>query len=166
MAYEYDQNDELDLDSLTSEEKWDIKKKFVTQIEQDWSIWHDTYGPFRELKPSELGQDEIEAELDKVPENLIWVEVEYEQGSEVSPVEGLTLAVNGTAIMPGRGWNRSESASALIAAKPWSGDPWQFEPVYDYAQCECPFCATTNDECEICDGTGEWTSYDLDFKDE
>jgi hypothetical protein len=92
-------------------------------------------------------------------DSLIWADVNFDEGSIITPVGGLDIHVNGWAKVPGRDQRYMSGEDFLIATKPWEGNPLAFDPVYSFAQCYCPFCEDGEiggKECTACWGRGEW----------
>lgn len=159
MVHQLNEIGELDVASLTAEER----KAIVVGVEETFADtekrWNEAFGPFVELKLGELGQEALLARLDAVSDSLIWADVNFDTGSEIEPVEGLCLRFNGWAKVPGRDNFRDTGDDFLIATNPWTGSPYDHAPVYSFAQCMCPFCEDGligDDECDVCSGESNW----------
>jgi hypothetical protein len=157
VVHQLNADGELDVAALTADDRRAIVvavEKAFSDIEKEWN---EKYGPFEELDLGELGQEALNARLDEVPDSLIWAEVYYDTVSTREPVDGLTLKFKGGAKVPGREWVRGENF--LIATNPWTGSPYDHEPVYIFAQCLCPFCEDGeigDEECDVCWGECNW----------
>ena len=162
MAIQFDENGELEVISLTSEDRKLIVEKAQAIVLEADSAWNQKYGPFETLSLSDMTVEEQNARLDKVDDNLIWADVNYDTGSIITPVEGLNLHVNGWAKVPGRSNFSDTGEDFLIATKPWEGAPYAHEPVYSFAQCVCPFCEQGEIDGEECDGC--WGAGVLEFE--
>ena len=159
MTIQLNGDGELDLDALTEEDRKAIYELALKQVQDADTEWNEKYGPFERLELSEMTLEEQNARLDKIDDSLIWADVNYDTGSIITPVEGLDLAVNGWAKVPGRNNFSDTGEDFWIATKPWEGSPYTFEPVYSFAQCICPFCEDgeiDGEECTTCWGSGGW----------
>jgi hypothetical protein len=148
---------ELDFAALTADERKEIYDSIMKTLQTAQDNWYEKYGPFETLSLSDMSVEEQNAKLDAVDDSLIWADVNYDTGSSLSPVEGLTLGLNGWAKVPGRDNFSDTGEDFLIATKPWEGSPYGFEPVYSFAQCLCPFCEDgeiEGEECNACWGNG------------
>lgn len=159
MVHQLNADGELDVAALTA----DDRRAIVVAVEKTFSDieneWNEKYGPFEELNLGELGQEVLNARLDEVPDSLIWADVNYDTGSALEPVDGLTLQFNGWAKVPGRDNFRDSGENFLIATNPWTGSPYDHEPVYSFAQCVCPFCEDGeigDEQCDVCRGESNW----------
>jgi hypothetical protein len=159
MVIQVNSEGELDIEALTEEDRKSIFELALKHVQDAHAEWNQKYGPFERLDRNEMTLEEQNGRLDQVDDSLIWADVNYDTGSTITPVEGLDLAVNGWAKVPGRDNFRDTGEDFLIAAKPWEGSPYSFEPVYSFAQCICPFCedgAIDGEECTSCWGPGGW----------
>ena len=150
---------DLDLEALTPEERTSIFELALKLIQDADTVWEEKYGPFERLELSEMTLEEANSKLDEIDDSLIWTDVNYAEGSMITPVEGLSIQVNGWAKFPGRDTLSLPIENFLIATKPWEGNPLAFDPVYSYATCYCPFCEDgeiDGEECTACWGSGEW----------
>lgn len=159
MAHQLNENGELDVSALTAEER----KAIVVAVEKTFADaekqWSENYGPFEELDFGEMGQEALNARLDEVLDSLIWADVNYDTGSTLEPIAGLTLLLNGWAKVPGRDNFRDSGENFFIATNPWTGSPYDLDPVYSFAQCVCPFCEDgeiDGEECNVCWGESNW----------
>ena len=153
MPHQLDDNGELDVSKLTLEEKIEIFEKFESIILDAEAKWSETYGPFERIE--DTSAEEFAAKLVNTPDELIWADVNYfEEATYVTVIEGLTVAVNGWAYLPGR-QEYYNVERYLIASKPYR--EISNTCVYSFAQCLCPFCDGGDiADCEICEGNRNW----------
>lgn len=150
----------LEVENLSADEILRVCEQVQAFVNNRFADWEKKYGPFEILATGDIGRDELEARLGGIPDDLIWADANYWDGSTETPVSGLEVSVNGYARLPGRSHyaSASEADDFYIATVPWVGDPYQFDPVYTFMQFSCVFCdgngERDDDECPGCDGEG------------
>ena len=143
----YDENGDLKIDTLSSEEILLVRDEIQTFVNNRYESWLAKYGPFEVMSVGEISRDELETRLASIPDNLIWANANYWDGSTETPTRGFQVGVNGYAWLPGSSHYAAaiEAEEFFIATSPWDGDPYLFDPVYTFMQFSCVFC----------DGSGE-----------
>lgn len=162
MSRELDDQGNLVIENLTGSDIAEILSEITDYLNEQYAAWEEQYGAIEELRLSEMGQDAITEKLDSTTDDYIWADIDYSSGTEITPVQGLKLTVNGWAIVPGRDNFRGEGEDFFISEKSWnesgSVSPYDLSPVFKYINCVCPFCdgegEFQSDECPGCEGEG------------
>lgn len=159
MSIQFDADGQMVLEELDDKEISTIVEQIKDWVVNSYAEWEEEYGPIEVISVDDLGVEEVADRLSRSDENHIWADLNYNTGSEINPVPGLTLSVNGWAYLPGKDNFRDEGESYAYSAKPWSGSPYSIEPVYKLIQTVCVFCdgsgERNDDECLACEGEGE-----------
>lgn len=159
MTIQRDADGQIILEELDSDEVVLLVEQIQQWVTETYDKWVKEYGPIEIVNLDELGEAGVQKRLDESEEHHIWANLDYNSGSQVTPIPGLTLNANGWAYLPGRDNFRDDGEHFAIMSKPWSGSPYSIEPVYIYLQSLCVFCDGSgdrdDDECPGCDGSGE-----------
>ena len=164
MAHNFDDSGYLNLADLSESEQQEIHEKTRAALAAPFEAWFSRYGSSSErLQTMDEDQDivdKIQSQVDEAEESLIWTEMNYDTGSSLSPVEGIDLLINGTAIIPGLEEDGFyDTVEAYWVSTISLDQPYVGETIYRYAQCLCPFCNSDQDQvvsCSIADCDGNW----------
>ena len=157
MTVEFDEDGKLDLTALTEKDIKQISEKVIKFLEDDQTAWSEKYGPFEDLSLAKMGQEALQAKLDAVDDSLIWVHNDVDFSIVTTSIEGLELRGHGDGWELGRYHYGGTEEIYAIATTPCLGE--DFETIYTYFSCICPFCEDgefKGEECSICFGSGNW----------
>ena len=159
-----DENGTLVISDLTEQEKLAIHEKTGSMLKSLFENWFTKYGAeIEQLVVFDEDEETIEsivAQVEKADEKCVWTQLNFDTGSFFTPVDGLVLGLNGTAIFSGvQEDGRYDTIEAYWISKTPLMAENSNDALYTYARCLCPFCENEEDEnttCSIPDCDGTW----------
>jgi hypothetical protein len=153
MAIIADQDGELDIESLTDDDKENLRTAIQKWVHSNVESWKQRFPTMEEIY---FGGEEAEVVLERLEaydNALVWCDVTFEDVEVFEVAPGVKLVFNGYAYIPGKDPGRASCDYAFVTSVPWTTGE---RPVLHGAQAICIFCQdgfVGDEECQDCEGS-------------